>query len=290
MVLIALIPFMLMVLPINDAGAQPVPGGVYCRYELDGQVHYGRVEGATIHTLNNAPWEGGRQTGATVAVDSVRLLHPSVPRVIVGLGAAYREAWEGKQVPNTVRWFIKPPTSAASPGEDIVLPAAIEEVRVEVELVIVLGKTVKNATEEEAAEAIFGYTVGNEIGGSVEDYRNRHAEPEMQEVFLAGGMKMGDGFAPFGPYIRRGLEGPFIRRLEVRSDDPTRVVRTEHSTANLLYSPAKIISDLSRIFTLSPGDVIFTGTNASHPVRAGDEVRVEIEGLGSLLNRFRSAD
>ncbi len=258
----------------------------YCRFEKAGRVSYGRVDGEVIHVLDAAPWNGGSETGETVLLGQVHLLSPSQPRVVLGLSRSYREAWNGEKPYKSVRWFLKPPSSAAAPGDTVFLPASLDEVLVEVELVIVIGKRVKDASEAEAAEAIFGYTVGDDIVGSIDSYHRVNAEPlDQKETLLGPGLKIGDRFAPFGPFVYRGVNWKgLIRRLKVENSATGKKLTYEHTTAHLVYTPAKIVRDLSRVLTLSPGDVIFTGTTKALPARDGDVVTVEIEGLGHFSN------
>ncbi|MBD3385451.1 DUF2437 domain-containing protein [candidate division KSB1 bacterium] len=270
--------------------ALSVKSQTFCRYQNGRTISYAKVEGDTLYPLTAAPWEGGEMTGNRVLQDSVRLLHPSTPRVILGLSGAYEESWSGRTPFKTVRWFLKPPGSAASPGDPVVLPASLDEVLVETELVIVIGKRIKNGDPQTAAKAIFGYTAGNDIVGSVPSYHRLQGESEDQEETLLGpGLKIGDGFAVFGPYIHRGIDWRHrTRRLDVIDGQSGEKSTYTHSTSGLLYSPAKIVSDLSRVLTLSPGDIIFTGTTKALPAQAGDVVTISVDGLGTCTNRIVS--
>ncbi len=259
---------------------------VYCRYELSDGIHYGRVYGDTIHELCAAPWDGGKETGHIVSVDQVKLLHPSVPEKIIGITGAFPEAWTDKEPYKTTRWFLKPPTGAASPGDTIVLPAAVDELLVETELVVVIGKTIKNGNLEEAKEAIFGYTAGNDIIGSIDSYHKIAGEPlDQEETFLLPALKQGDKFSPYGPFIYRGVDWQDRDRvLIVKNEKTGKKDVYRHTTTGLVYPPEKIVRDLSRLFTLSPGDVIFTGTTEALPAHDGDVMEVTVEGLGTLIN------
>lgn len=265
---------------------------VYCRYEAAGAVHYGKVEGESIHQLDQAPWDGGQATGRTIPVKEARLLHPSVPQKIFGISGSYKEAWAGGKKPfNTIRWFLKPPSAAASPDEDVILPASLDELEVETELVLVIGKRVKNAGLDEAKESIFGYTVGNDIVGSATSYHRVNGEPlDQPEALLGPGLKIGDGFAPFGPFIHRGVDWRNRERaLKVSNPSQNKELIYKHNTSNMLFPPEKIVSDLSRVCVLEPGDIIFTGTTAALPARAGDIMEITVEGLGTLVNRVKAA-
>ena len=257
----------------------------FCRFEHAGEIAYGQVEGDRVQALTGAPWAGGKPAGEAIDLDRVRLLAPSEPGLIAGLAAAYRNAWpEGGETP-AVRWFVKPPGSAAAPDAPLVLPDFLDEIKVEVELVIVIGKTVKNASPEEARSSIFGYTLGNDVVGQVSSFQRLTGDSsDRKETVLAPALKGGDGFAPFGPFIHTDIDWRNRKRvLEVTSDDPDRVVSDHTNTSDLIYEPGKTVSDLSKVMTLRPGDVIFTGTNRSYPVRAGDRARISIEGIGEIV-------
>jgi len=260
----------------------------YCRYEYNNSSNYGIVKGKTIYNLDKAPWNGGVETGERVGIDKVKLLHPSEPQIIIGLAKSYKESWRDRIPPKTVRWFIKPPNSAASPEDNIVLPASLDAVKVEVELVIVIGKKVKNVNLKEAGEAIFGYTLGNDVVGSVDSYHKIQGEPkEMPEKVLAIGLKDGDGFEPFGPVIVTNFDWKNSNRFMNISNSKTgKNINYNNPTADLLYTPEKIVSDLSKVFTLFPGDVISTGTTKSFLCEPGDLVTISINGIGKFSNKI----
>jgi 2-keto-4-pentenoate hydratase/2-oxohepta-3-ene-1,7-dioic acid hydratase in catechol pathway len=219
----------------------------------------------------------------------VKLLHPSEPKVIIGLGGSYSDSWKDKKPYNSVRWFLKPPSAAASPNDTVNIPVAVDAIKVEVELTIVIGKTVKNATEQEAEKAIFGYTIGNDIVGWTDSYHEKEGEPKDQkEPLLGPGLKIGDRFAPFGPFIYTNFNWKNRERKMLVTDiSGNEKINTSHNTSKLVYSPAKIISDLSKVLTLSPGDIVMTGTNKSYVVVDGDIVSVSVEGLGTLTNTIK---
>jgi len=286
---ICLLVLVLLVVPAMGLWSEEV----YCRYQNGTDVSYGRVDGDTIHSLNAAPWAGGKETGQSIGIKEVKLLHPSEPQKIIGISGSYKEAWAGGKKPfNTIRWFLKPPTSAASPGEAVVLPAAVDLLLAEVEVVVVIGKPVKNASIEEAKEAIFGYCVGNDLVGDVTAYHRIQGESDAQvETLLPPGLKMGDGFAPYGPYIYRGLDWKNRERTLTVTNSKTNMKQVyQHNTSNMIFPPEKIVSDLSRVFSLNPGDVIFTGTTGVVPAQAGDVMEVSVEGLGSLINPVKAAE
>lgn len=261
---------------------------IYCRYQQNGENYYGQVDGETIHTLSKAPWEGGRRTGNKVRITEVQLLHPSEPQKIIGISGSFKDSWAGREPFKTIRWFSKTPASAASPDEEIELPQAVDTLLVETELVAIIGKKVKNASPQEAKEAIFGYTIGNDMVGDVTSYHQIAGEPlDQEEVLLSSGLKMGDKFSPYGPFIYTGVDWNNRERvLIVRNEESGKELVYKHNTNNFLYPPEKIVSDLSKVFSLNPGDVIFTGTTGALPAQAGDEMIVTVEGLGEIRNKL----
>lgn len=260
----------------------------YCRFLDDAdRASYGRVDGDDVVRLTAAPWDAGsRATSDRFPLHAVRLLPPCEPRSILGLAGAYLPA--GTAAPPTVRWFAKSASAAATDGEDIPLPAALDAVKCEVEMVIVIGRRIKDADESKAADAIFGFTTGTEISGFVESYQRVNGEdPARAEPMLGPGLKLGDKFAPFGPFIHRGVDWRGRARTLVITS-PSGEVKTDYrdSTDGLRYPPEKIVADLSRVQTLEPGDVIFSGTNGAFIATAGDTIVSEVEGLGRLTNRI----
>jgi ureidoglycolate lyase len=216
-------------------------------------------------------------------LDSVSLLAPIArPGKIWGIGLNYADhaAEAHLDVPEHQLWFTKAQTCVAAPYQPIERPKVSAALDYEAELVFVIGKAGRNISEENAQSHIFGYCAGNDV--SVRDFQ-----------FHSGQFSIGKSFdthAPFGPWITTcdeiSAENLPIRCL-VNGE-----VRQASNTQNLIYSPAKQIAYLSQAMTLEPGDIIFTGTPggvgaAMKPpqfLRAGDRVRVEIEGLGHLEN------
>lgn len=261
---------------------------VFCRFEYKSTVQFGKVEGEKIFPLDKAPWDGGKKIGKAIEAGEVKFLHPSEPQVILGLGKSYLDSWKGDEPYGSVRWFLKPPSSAASPDQDIIIPASLEKIKVEVELVIVIGKKVKNADKKEAEKAIFGYTLGNDVVGWVDSYHEVQGEPsDQKETLLAPGLKIGDAFAPFGPFIYTNIDWKDRNReLIVTDEEGNKKVHYEHNTSNMAYTPAKMVSDLSKVLTLSPGDIIMSGTSKSFVVQAGDLLEISIEGMGTMKNKI----
>jgi 2-keto-4-pentenoate hydratase/2-oxohepta-3-ene-1,7-dioic acid hydratase in catechol pathway len=277
----------MLVLTANALPAQEI----FCRFQYQNRTFYGQVMEHVVFKLDKAPWEGGRKTKTPpVSLKDIKLLAPSEPRLILGLGKSYKESWEGKKPFANVRWFLKPPSSAAAPGDVVTIPVSVDALKVEVELVIVIGKHTKNATESEAAASIFGYTMGNDIVGYTDSYYRKEGDSARgEDPLLGSGLKIGDGFAPFGPFIYTHFDWQNrLRTLVVTDPSGRQKVSYKNSTAHLLYPPAKIVSDLSKVLTLSPGDIIFSGTSNSFVVTHGDCATIAIEGIGEMKNTFKA--
>lgn len=262
-------------------------GESYCRIAVTGKgAAYGRVDGDQVVLLDSAPWAGGQPTGRVAAFAGAKFLPPSEPRNILCLANSY--AGKDKVPPRLIRWFAKSAGAAATDGDDVTIPPVVTQLKTEAEVVIIVGRRLQNATEAEARAAIFGYAPGNELFGFPESFQQLHGEdPARPEVMLAAGLKLGDRFAPFGPFIRRGAD--WVQRarvLTITNGATGKRFESRSSTGGLLYAPERILAELSRVLTLEPGDVVFTGADQAFVVDAGDEVTVEFEGLGRLTNRI----
>ncbi len=204
---------------------------------------------------------------------------------ILCIGLNYRDhAIETNQpIPTEPIVFSKAPTALIGPDDDIVLPRVSNQVDFEAELVVVIGKRVRNVSEAEAQQAIFGYTVGHDV--SARDWQI--GKPGKQ--FFLG--KSFDTFAPLGPSIcvASSIANPMDLAIQSRINGE---LMQNSSTSQLIFSPAFLIAYISQVITLEVGDVIYTGTPsgvgiARKPQRflqPGDTVEIEIESLGTLRN------
>jgi len=219
------------------------------------------------------------------ALTDVRLLAP-IPRPgkILALGLNYRDhALEANMaLPEVQTWFAKMTTSANGPYSNIDLPSVSTKLDYEAELAIVIGKKVRHATREQAKAAIAGYCCANDV--SVRDWQLRTSQ------FVVG--KSFDTHCPFGPWITSADEIADPQALSIRAT-VNGEVRQDSNTREMVFDVYAMIEHLSQAMTLEPGDLLLTGTPAgvgavSKPPRylkAGDVVRIEIEGLGAIENR-----
>ena len=208
-----------------------------------------------------------------------------VPGKILCIGLNYRDhAIEtNAPIPDEPIVFFKSSNTMIGPTDPIVVPPISSEVDFEAELVVVIGKRLKHASEIEASQSIFGYTAGNDV--SARDWQK--GKPGKQ--WYLG--KSFDTFAPIGPAIalRSQIANPSNLRIESRLNG---VIMQNSTTAELIFQPAMLLSYLSQVITLEPGDVLFTGTPAGVGVarnpqvflKPGDRIEVEIESIGTLSN------
>lgn len=246
------------------------------RYEISGEIHYGLLEERSIRRLAGAPFSSVVTTDIIDSLEAATLLCPVPTPRIFGAGMNYvahiREM--GHSMPEIPVMFMKPSTAAIGPGEAIVYPLEGRNVHFEGELVVVIGRGGRRISEEDALDHVLGYTCANDVSERVIQSK------EMAMGCLLVG-KAFDTFCPLGPWIVTGLD-PSDLSLEARVNGE---VRQSSSTADLLFSVARLISHLSDAVTLLPGDVILTGTPAGvGPILPGDRVDITIEGIGTLSN------
>lgn len=254
----------------------------YVRYEANGESAYGIESGESIRTLDAAPWQGGRETGESVALDDVTLLAPVEPSKVIAVGYNYishREEMtheEPRPIPEHPPLFLKLPTSITGPDTNVVYPPDASDLHFEGELVVVIGKTASKVSAEDAADYIFGVTAGNDIserGWQANDLQWLRA-------------KASDTFGPLGPAVVTGLDYLDLR-VQTRLNGET---MQDQSSIDHIHNVHTILSYVSQYVTLHPGDIIYTGTpGATAAMQPGDEVEIEVEGVGVLKNRIVSA-
>ncbi|PVU83717.1 2-hydroxyhepta-2,4-diene-1,7-dioate isomerase [Cellulomonas sp. WB94] len=251
------------------------------RFTTGDDPRYALVEGAPgseeLVVITGDPiYTTIQPTGERVPLsdDAVRLLAPVIPRSkIIGVGRNYaaHAAEMGNDLPVVPLLFLKPNTSVIGPDDPIVLPAWTEEVEHEAELAVVIGKVTKNVTVARALDHVFGYTVANDV--TARDAQR--AEPQWTRA------KGFDTSCPIGPWIVPGLD---VSDLAVRARVNGRP-RQDGRTSQLIFDVAYLVSYISEVFTLLPGDVILTGTPAGvGPIVDRDIVEVEVEDIGVLRN------
>jgi 2-keto-4-pentenoate hydratase/2-oxohepta-3-ene-1,7-dioic acid hydratase in catechol pathway len=259
----------------------------YCRFQRDGQAHYGLVEPVAgrdsivrILLASPAQAEGDVESLRTrriepLVLEEAALLPPVEPSKIVCVGRNYREhaAELGHEVPKEPLLFFKPPSSLLSPGGTILRPKISERTDYEGELGVVIGRPChKLAEDADVRPYILGYTCVNDF--TARDLQNKDGQWTRAKGF--------DTFCPAGPLVTDELDPWAGVQVETRVNGQ---VRQSGNTRDFIFTLDVILRYISRVMTLNPGDLIATGTpQGVGPVIAGDVVEVSVEGVGALRN------
>jgi 2-keto-4-pentenoate hydratase/2-oxohepta-3-ene-1,7-dioic acid hydratase in catechol pathway len=264
--------------PMSDAAVQHI-----ARYRLEGAECWGRREGEAFVRLDAPPWLGGRESGPRDAAARVVLLPPAEPTKIVCVGLNYRDHIAesattvpgGLDAPAEPLLFLKPPSAVVATGEAIRYPRGVERLDPEAELGVIIGRRARAVSAASALDYVAGYTCFNDV--SARNYQRRDGQWTRAKGF--------DTFAPLGPWVAVGLApGALDVRCRVNGEE-----RQHGNTADLLHPVPALVSFISHIMTLEPGDVIATGTPAGvGPVVPGDVVEIEVQGVGVLVNHVEA--
>ncbi|GAC1460267.1 MAG: fumarylacetoacetate hydrolase family protein [Chamaesiphon sp.] len=248
----------------------------YVRVKTEkGQTYYGLLQlSRDVQVLDAPPWLQGQSTDLLLAPDTYQLLAPCAPSKIVGVGKNYAtHATEmGTTVPKEPLLFLKPPTSVTAPNTQILYPAQSQRLDYEGELALVIGQRCIDCTPKDAAGKIWGYTIANDV--TARDLQTLDGQWTRAKGF--------DTFCPLGPWIVRELSSG--AQLQTFLNNAAKPVQ---STAidQMVFSPEFLVSYISQVMTLLPGDIILTGTpKGIGPMQIGDRIRIEIEGIGQLEN------
>jgi 2-keto-4-pentenoate hydratase/2-oxohepta-3-ene-1,7-dioic acid hydratase in catechol pathway len=205
------------------------------------------------------------------------------PQKIICVGLNYRDHAEeqGVELPERPLLFAKWPNTLIGPGEEIVLPAISQKVDYEAELAVVIGETARGVSVESALEVVAGYICANDVSGR---------DLQFSDGQWVRGKSL-DTFCPVGPTLVPAAEVPDPQALGIRAILNGEVMQ-DSTTANMVFGVAEVVSFTSQAITLEPGDLILTGTPAGVGVfrepqrllQAGDEITIEIDGLGALTN------
>ncbi|WP_302080425.1 fumarylacetoacetate hydrolase family protein [Salinibaculum rarum] len=212
--------------------------------------------------------------GQTYDPAEVDVLPPCDPSKIVciGLNYAYHADERDSELPDRPLLFLKPPNAVASHGGDVTLPAGKERVDYEAEMGVVIGEQCRNVDESDAMDVVEGFTC-------MVDVSNRD-DQDREQNWVRG--KAFDNAAPLGPVLATPEHVPDDARIELRLNGET---RQSSSRDTLIFPVPELIAEITTYMTLEPGDVIATGTpEGVGPLSDGDEVTVEIEGVGQLTH------
>jgi 2-keto-4-pentenoate hydratase/2-oxohepta-3-ene-1,7-dioic acid hydratase in catechol pathway len=243
----------------------------YVRYEHEGTVSYGVLEGETIHQLAGDVFSSPERTGTTVAMSDVTLLAPSDPQKVVAAGLNYRSHLGGATPAEYPGLFDKHATSLIGHEAEITYYEDATNLHFEGEMVLIIGKVTRNVSVEDAPDHIFAVAPGNDIS-------ERVWQSNDLQWFRAKGA---DTFGPVGPVMARGVDyNDLLLQTRVNGE-----VLQSQRTRDLLFDSAYLVSYASRYVTLEPGDMIYTGTpGATSAMQPGDVVEIELENVGVLRN------
>src|SRR6202011_2566184 len=217
---------------------------------------------------------GVRLTGNRYPLAEVRLLAPVLPSKVVAAGrnyASHAREMNGEPLAEPVI-FLKPSTSVTGPGDAIKYPVKLtERVEFEGELAVIIGRLCRGVPRERAEEVVFGYTCANDV--TARDLQARDGQWARAKGF--------DTFCPLGPWIETDLDPADLELTTIVNGE----IRQNSRTSLLLHDVTALVTYVSAVMTLLPGDVLLTGTPAGvGPLKDGDEVSVTIEGIGTLSN------
>jgi 2-keto-4-pentenoate hydratase/2-oxohepta-3-ene-1,7-dioic acid hydratase in catechol pathway len=248
----------------------------YVRVQTEeGQIHYGLLQlSRAVDILDAPPWLKGQPTGLELEPDRYRLLAPCAPSKIVAVGKNYANhaAEMGTDVPKAPLLFLKPPTAIIATETEIQYPSQSHRVDYEGELALVIGERCVDCTVEKAQDKIWGYTIANDV--TARDLQKQDGQWTRAKGF--------DTFCPLGPWIVRELSsGARLQTFVNQDEKPVQSATIDQ----MVFPPDVLVSYISQVMTLLPGDVILTGTpEGVGALQIGDRVRVEIEGIGFLEN------
>jgi 2-keto-4-pentenoate hydratase/2-oxohepta-3-ene-1,7-dioic acid hydratase in catechol pathway len=247
------------------------------RRDSESPATWGWLDDDHIGIIDSSPYEAFRRETAEIPLDEVELLAPVLPDQIIGIGrnfAAHADEF-GFEVPELPLIFLKPPSCVIGNGSPILLPPQSNQVEHEAELAVVIGRRGRWIEPDDAFEYILGYTIANDV--TARDIQRG------DETWTRG--KGFDTFCPIGPWIETKLDpSDLVITCKVNEQ-----MRQMASTRDMIFTIPHLLAFISSVMTLEPGSVILTGTPSGvGALTEGDEVTIEIEGLGVLTNPVRS--
>ncbi|MCX8006507.1 MAG: fumarylacetoacetate hydrolase family protein [Coriobacteriia bacterium] len=238
----------------------------------DEDVRYGLADEGSITLISDEPFAAWEPEGV-VPLPQAQLLPPVIPTKVVCVGVNYREhAREmGHAIPDEPVIFLKPPTAVIGPHGQIRIPEGLDAVDYEAELAAVIGRRTHRVSPPEARRSILGFTCANDVT----------ARPLQRKDGQWTRAKGFDTFCPLGPWIETDVDPRDVLVESYVNGE----LRQRSRTSDMLFDVFTLVSFISHVMTLLPGDVILTGTPSGvGPMRSGDVVEVRIEGIGSLVN------
>lgn len=254
----------------------------WVKFTAAGHTSWGLVEGDRVVTVDGDPFGEWQRGSSSHALAEVKIELPLVPRTFYCVGLNYlkhlKEAADKRgevpAVPDRPEVGYRAQNALIAHDEDVVIPAsATEKIHYEGELVVVIGKKVKHLTEANAMDCVFGYTIGNDVS-------ERTWQKADRGLWRS---KNADTFKPMGPWIETDADLDAMQTILRVNGKETYRFRTN----DMIFGVVPFLVELSKYFTLWPGDVLWMGTDGASPdIRDGDVVEIEITGIGTLRNRF----
>jgi 2-keto-4-pentenoate hydratase/2-oxohepta-3-ene-1,7-dioic acid hydratase in catechol pathway len=254
----------------------------WAKYTAGGETSWGIVEGDRLVEVSGEPLGEWRKTSTTHKLADVKIELPLIPRTFYCAGLNYvkhlteaaNKRGEVPNIPDRAEIGYRAQNALIAHDEDVVIPRdATGKVHYEGELVVVIGKKAKHLTEANALSCVFGYTIGNDVS-------ERTWQRADRGLWRA---KNADTFKPMGPWIETDVD---LDKMEttVRLNGK---VSNHFKTNDMVFGIPQFIAEMTKYFTLWPGDVIWMGTDGTSPdLKAGDVVEIELTGIGTLRNKF----
>lgn len=255
---------------LDAHGGRPVR---VVRVRVEDDARYGLADDSVITLISDEPFAAWEPDG-TIPLATAKLLPPVTPTKVVCVGLNYRRHAEemGDAIPANPVLFMKPATAVIGPAHDICIPEGVGRVDHEAELAIVIGRRTHRVSAEEAPHHILGYTCANDV--TARDVQKADGQWTRAKSY--------DTFCPLGPWIETDVDDPGDLTVECYLNGE---LKQSSSTSDMIWGPHELVSFISGVMTLLPGDVVLTGTPGGiGPMNAGDTVEVRISGVGSLVN------
>jgi 2-keto-4-pentenoate hydratase/2-oxohepta-3-ene-1,7-dioic acid hydratase in catechol pathway len=245
-------------------------------FESGNSFFYGEVRDDDVHVLARPYWIDVQPTGEVRKIGDVRIGLPVAPSKLIAVGLNYADhiAEMKRAVIGTPLIWFKAPSSLLPHDGEIEIAFPEHQTDFEVELAVVIGRTAKNVSTEQAQDFVFGYTVGLDVS-------DRDLQKSEKQF---GRCKSFDTYTPVGPFVYADVDVSDLA-IELRQNGE---VRQRARTSNMIYSVADIVSFASQSMTLQPGDLILSGTPSGvGPIRAGDQLEARIDNWAPLRNKVR---
>jgi len=247
------------------------------RFKTEDKIRYGILAEESIQIIEGVPFYGVRPVNEYIKLERAKLLAPVLPSKIVALGLNYLSHQKEFNLsqPQVPLIFIKPSTSVIGPGDSIVYPPSSHRVDYEAELAVVIKSITRRVSVDTALNYVLGYTCLNDVTA-------RDQQKDDGQWTRAKGY---DTFCPIGPHIETELDpGNVLVESYLNGQQKQKI-----NTRDLIFPVPQIISFISNVMTLLPGDVIATGTPSGiGPMKPGDTIEIRITGIGTLINQVVS--